>query len=146
MSRILAVLFILMANFVLFVHAVIPHHHHENNLCFDTVQTSQPATDECCNETCTAENHQHDTDKESDSCVLSHIVALFNGDIKQNIRVSVTSLQLINHISLLTLTTDEFSLVSNPRYFIEFVFNDHIPVYHSLVSKIFGLRAPPSYC
>jgi len=148
MKRILAAFFIVMANMVLFVHAVVPHHHHDSNLCFDAIVAEQTLADECCDESCNsdAEHNQHDSDKASDDCMLSHIVALFNGDIKQNIRATISSHDLINHVSLFALEGNENSRISNPHFFIEIVFNDHIPVYHSLASRAFGLRAPPYFC
>ncbi|HPF51790.1 MAG TPA: hypothetical protein PK335_09460 [Draconibacterium sp.] len=146
MKRITAAFFILLANMVLFVHAVIPHHHHDSDLCFDAIVAEHTSHDECCNNTCDAKHHQHDSDKESDSCMLSHIVALSNGEIKQNIRTTISSHDLINNVSLFAIKGDENSRVSNPRFFIEIVFNDHIPIYHTLASQAFGLRAPPVSC
>lgn len=147
MKRIPAAFFILLANMVLFVHAVVPHHHHDSDLCFDTFVAEHTSHENCCSTACNAGQHQHDSsDEESDSCMLSHIVALFNGDIKQNIRAHISSHDLVNNAFLFAIESSESSSVSNPHFFIEIVFNDHIPIYHSLASQAFGLRAPPSFC
>ncbi|RIJ47682.1 hypothetical protein D1614_13975 [Maribellus luteus] len=143
MKRILAAFLILLANLVLLVHAVIPHHHHSENLCFDLTVTEQSNTETCCSGICTKENHPDDPDKESDCCTLSHIIALFNGDIKQNIRAHISSHDLLSNVSFVALEGNENSGILNPRFFIEIVFNDQLPIYHSLASKAFGLRGPP---
>ena len=146
MRRIPAVFFILLANLVLFVHAVVPHHHHDSDLCFDPIVAEHTSHNDFCSEACKNDPHQHDSDNASDDCMLSHIVALYNGDIKQNIRAHISSHDLINHLSVFALFSNENLRVSNPNFFIEIVFNDHISIYHSLASQAFGLRGPPFSC
>lgn len=145
MKRILAAFFLILANMVLFVHAVIPHHHHDSNLCFDPFVAENTSHEDCCTEECDTES-QDDSKKASDDCMLSHIVALYNGEIKQNVRTTISSHNLINYTPLFAIESNENSRVSNPRFFIEIVFNDQIPIYHSLASRAFGLRAPPFSC
>ncbi|MFV0590762.1 MAG: DUF6769 family protein [Draconibacterium sp.] len=148
MKRNLAAIFILLANMVLFAHAVVPHHHHDSNLCFEAKAAGHNANDECCGEGCKTsdESHQHNSDEASDDCLLSNVIALFNGDVKQNIRTQISFLNLIYNTSLFVLEGNENLRVSNPHFFIEIVFNDQIPIYHSLASRAFGLRAPPFSC
>lgn len=147
MKRILAASFILMANMVLFVHAVIPHHHHQNNLCFDTIAAEQTSHEECCSTACDTSKQGHDSEKDSDNCLLSNIVAPYSGELKQTVRTSISSHDLINTVSLFSIPGKDYSSgVLNLHFYLEIVFNDHIPVYHSLASQSFGLRAPPSFC
>jgi len=143
MQRILAAIFLVMANLVF---AVVPHHHHDNDLCFDTVIAEQNHNATSCNDACSSENGQKDSDEKSDSCMLSHIVALYNGEIKQNIRACIISHDLIKSTSLYALEGNENLRFSNPKLLNQLVFSDRIPVYHSIASKVFGLRAPPFSC
>jgi len=140
-NRITAAFFLIMANLILFVHAVVPHHHHESELCFDTFRNTEKTTDYCCE---TKESkHQHESDKDEDGCFLSHIVALSSGEIRQPIRVDL-SVHNLNHTGFeLAALCSENSAVSTPGYFIEIVSHDHKPNYFSLACKASGLRAPP---
>lgn len=140
-NRIAATIFLIMANLVLFVHAVIPHHHHESELCFDTFAESEETTDYCCESD--EMKHNHDSKKDEDGCFLTHIIALNYGEVKQGIRVDSSSQNFNSNNFALAVLSDENSAISSPDYFIEIVSHNHRPNYFSLACRASGLRAPP---
>lgn len=145
-KRVTAAIFIILANMVLFVHAVVPHHHHDSDLCFETFSNQQKTIAKDCCQTNEESKHQDDSDKDSDNCFLTNIVALFSGEIKQNIRVDINSRDLLSNAFMLSGLAGKNCTLSCPGYFVEIVSHDHKSNYFSLACSAFGLRAPPHYC
>ena len=141
-ERITSALFIILANLVLFVHAVVPHHHHYSDLCFDTFSSHDIIADELCGEP----DKPHSDREEEDNCFLSNIVAPYSGEIKQLIKGTANSHDLLDNISVHAILTDDACCLSNLDFFVEIVSNDHKPIYFSLACRAFGLRAPPAFC
>ena len=140
-NRVAATIFLILANLVLFVHAVIPHHHHESELCFDAFNKTEQTTDNCCESDET--KHHHDSDKDEDGCFLTHIIALNYGEVKQGIRVDFVSAGFNTNNFAMAILSDRNSAISSPDYFIEIISHDRRPNYFSLACRASGLRAPP---
>ena len=71
-KKVMTMVIMLLANTILLVHAVIPHHHHaDNDICFvaSHCHSGAPATDNCC-----THQHQHHSGSE-ENCVLNQVVA-----------------------------------------------------------------------
>lgn len=130
--------FILIANIILLVHAVFPHHHHESQVCFTLSHCHS-----CEVQSGTEPEHHSGKDANGDTedCVLKQIVALPD---KTSFRASDSpeeTYQILTGDAILTFNEKVDvpigNLVSlNPR--IEaFSFPD-------LVSSSLGLRAPPA--
>jgi hypothetical protein len=129
----------LIANMVLLAHAVVPHHHHHEQVCIDNT---------CCKEDADhkhntpEQNHQHDGDKNTATCVLKQAIALPANQGRQEFD-SVNSPDNHSHDFLFTLYNDGAeteipafpSLVSTPE--ITFSYSTY------LISSL-GLRAPPT--
>lgn len=80
----ITVFFILLANFVLLAHAVIPHHHHQNKVCIvgSTYDTNSEIhkydTNEC--------EQDHKSENEADDCSLNQIVVVRSSQIRHEIK------------------------------------------------------------
>jgi hypothetical protein len=80
-----AFLFLLVANLVLLVHAVIPHHHHSLEICI---------TDSNCQDAC--ENHEHSNsncdhtgNETDDCCVLNQLILLPGNNMRQETNCTI---------------------------------------------------------
>ena len=139
-KKITSALFIILANLVLMVHAIIPHHHHDAiNLCFNLFSSEiDLATEEC-----DSVNDNHENDSEKDHCFLQNIVALSTGDIKQNNRGIATTNDLVKKISVFAVLSIKSGSLTGTNYFTENISSTHNPKYLSLACRVFGMRAPP---
>lgn len=80
-KRVTALFFILIANFILLAHAVVPHNHHHGQIC---VKDSHEQVHKHIHEQNTVE-HSHDEDENSDTdnCTLKQIFITRAFQIKQ---------------------------------------------------------------
>lgn len=70
----LTAFFIILANFILLAHAVIPHHHHKTDICIAN------NVDNVAHDNCDTHNHKHEN--EGDACVLNQIVVIASQQIR----------------------------------------------------------------
>ncbi len=143
-KKLTSAFFIVLANLVLFVHAVIPHHHHDRDLCFDTFSSENTIADNYC-EPHGSKKGENSGNDNADHCFLQNIVALSNGEIKQNLKGIINSHDLFKKVSVLSILKQEKNALSNPDYFLEIVSHNHKPNYFTFACRAFGLRAPPFY-
>jgi len=134
------IIFILLANIVLLVHAVVPHHHHHNsNVC---TESSTCQTD--------GKSHEHSNCKHNDSskghydcCVLKQVVTIPANQIKPEFKCLVCN---DDHNNIDTFHSVLFaSAYSNsPIAFFVVKWQNYKPSFKpQFVSTGFGLRAPP---
>lgn len=142
MKKSLAIVFLLMANITLLVHAATPHHNNEGIFCF--IITS------CENECDSHENHGHQKhDHQSENgdmeCELS---------IKVIIPSNINPKQEVAILELHHLPLANFNLISQlnnlpETYINQRELNSQIPLkislYHIYMNSSAGLRAPPSF-
>jgi hypothetical protein len=135
--RITAIIFILLANIVLLAHAVIPHHYHEVKICLENTHCQN---DETHHQGTTEDEHEHDGDKSSRTCILNQSVILFSNQKKEAFFViydtdrhqqffTVINSNGINEIQSTVLWDDLFPTTHTG--------------YSSYIFKCIGLRAPP---
>jgi hypothetical protein len=76
--------FILIANFVLLAHAIIPHHHHQNEVYIvgSTYDTNSEIHKHGANEC----EHDHKNENEADDCSLNQIVVVRANQIRHEIK------------------------------------------------------------
>ncbi len=139
-KRITATLFVLLATIVLLAHAVIPHHHHQNEICFEYSNC------ECDHD---GENQEHKDHKSHNvphdfqDCILNQVVILPSNEIN----CEDVCFNLIDQYSdgLNASLMDSEYIKNIPSDFIE----QFTPLLSSLQSSIIaynsGLRAPPVY-
>lgn len=128
LKRRLSIVFILLANIMLFAHAVIPHDHHvSSNTCSKTTLSCDHShTEVYCDES--------DSHKDDHHCCFSNIV--FNSDEQKNSVVGLLAIPLdfLNNSKILV----EKSAVK--AYFAPYTIDDYV----LFISKDSPLRAPPS--
>ncbi len=134
-------IFLILANILLFGHAVVPHHHHDKQVCLNIKHCVNDNTADVHDTH--GKSHSHDGDNNSDDCVLK-----------------------ISFFSILNQNKTEFDFFNNTTinsgsdcfYFANLINSSilKLPVsltpvfeksqnssYSSLVSNSLGLRAPP---
>lgn len=77
-----AIFFILTAYIFLLVHAVIPHHHHDSNVCFASSHCETDSGDHDHNTT--EHNHEHDGDNKTGNCVLNQELVIPSNQVRQS--------------------------------------------------------------
>ena len=140
-KRTTAYIFIILAGILFLAHAVIPHHHHDTQICLVIKHcTNEHLTDEPGSD---GKSHSHDGDNNSDQCVLKAPVVL---SLNQN----KTDFYFYNHSSdnsghdgiyyAIVNSTNELKIPVLSTFFFE---HSEDYSYSSLVSNSLGLRAPP---
>jgi hypothetical protein len=140
-KRTTAYTFIILAGLLFLAHAVIPHHHHDNNICFVNKHcTNDNLKDE---HGTNGKSHSHDEDDNSDHCILKTPIVLpvnqnntdFNFSNRPN---GNTGHDCFYYASLNSATLLKIPVLS------PFIFEQSENfTYSSLVSDSVGLRAPP---
>lgn len=129
---------IILANFVLFAHAVIPHHYHVTEVCLVNTHC------EVDHSSTEVAHHQHHEHEESGSeCAFTHLNVIADGQSRQDIKVSVLDLvplqfsaQLLEHIDDLDLHLYAYEVSFS---YIPLINKDYL----CYANKSLGLRAPP---
>ena len=81
MKRLPALFFILLANIVFLAHAVIPHHHHDSEVCFESSHCQTHS--ESHEHSATEHNHNHDGENNAVYCILNQVFVVPSNHVKQ---------------------------------------------------------------
>ncbi len=131
-KKITAYSFILLANIVLLAHAVLPHHHHEQQVCIERTHCASDTDAHVHNND--AKDHQHDGNTNSTACVLKQAVLIpsAQGRILNNCdNHDFYILSNFGYVDLQPISEDVTYIPEFPSFFISFV------------TASLGLRAPP---
>lgn len=138
-KRITAILFILLANVMLLVHAAIPHHHHHGQVCFlnDNIQENTQSSSHSSN---------HD-DGSSDCCNLKQDFILPSDDNLQ--KESKCLVCDIHHTLPLSLdfyiaVAQTFNSRNDSDYFLTILPKYLFSTIKSFIAQGISLRAPPA--
>jgi hypothetical protein len=143
-NKITATFFLLTAAFILLAHAVIPHHHHQLQVCVEKAHcqedgnSHQPET--------TKQNHQHDDNSDSTNCILKQAVVLPSNQDKQVYDCDFNK----DNYSYDYLSTFLYAFVYTgteapiPDFCIVDLIPDILSSYSCYVNTSLGLRAPPA--
>lgn len=136
-KKIIAFSFVFLANLAILAHAFLPHHHHEQQVCFERTHCADDA--EVYSHNSTERNHQHDA-TDNTSCVLNQAVIIPLSQTK--------SISSCDHRS--DTGYDDFFIISNFGYDDFQTYSEteaSAPEFHSFlisfVTTSLGLRAPP---
>ncbi len=131
----------MLASIVLLAHAVVPHHHHESEVCFtkDHYQTDCGDHDDDA----TGHKHGHDGESEVEFCVLKTEIVIPSNELKQECKWFVLA-----HIDA---GFDTFQSVLHSCAFLHQLSSKHSQApppligakFSCFVCSIHGLRAPP---
>ncbi len=125
---------------ILLAHAIIPHHHHNSEICvFNPYSSAEHKTDEH-NKNCST-NHKHDKSNDDQTCILKKIV-VFRSGAEQDFEVARFIDIYKDYFFTAVLPSGRLNSPKPPR------FQDSVrwPVssfYSFFAPKSFGLRAPP---
>lgn len=139
MKRKAAILFIMLANFIILAHAVVPHHHHHEDIyshhdtgcCNSSILFSLTHDDDDCS---------HD-DSERETCKLQDLLSklVLNTKERESFVAAVESdFQDYYIADLLLYDIDIVQVLAYTRYG---QYNEHVPENHAVTCL--SLRAPP---
>lgn len=81
MKKLSAFIFILLANIFLLVQAIIPHHHHQSEVCIVSEHCEEDAKAE--EQNTHEHHHEHDNESKADYCVLNQFVLIPQNQTKE---------------------------------------------------------------
>ena len=82
-KKTIAVASIMLASIVLLAHAIVPHHHHNKQVCLVNSHCTNDNKDEHGS---TDKSHSHDGENNSDHCVLKESVAVLSNQWKGDLK------------------------------------------------------------
>ena len=142
-QALISTIFAVLANVLLLAHSVIPHHHHGDAVCFETVHCG------ACHESHPDEyDGNHDSkiplDQDGQCCALDEMVMFHPDGVKHKMEAAwqLVEFEFQDQFSP-ALISRHFSLAG---FFCNLPFRQHPPelIYHdTCVSPATGLRAPP---
>ena len=141
-KRFTALSFILIANIVLLAHVVLPHHHHDAEICMESqhCETEDSGHNHDQDDT-EHKNHQHHGESETSNCVLDQDIPILTNKVKTGSQLSDISANTIytTYISLnkLDLCNYKANRTNAPPPLIKQRYTEYAP-------GTFGLRAPPT--
>lgn len=139
-KRITVTAFFILANVLFLAHAVIPHHHHYNQICFKNshCQHDDYQDDPDTNQ----DDHSHDGEKNTDDCVLKEPIVVISNQWWTDFKFySTTDRSGLDDFHPYHLNNGiEFQIPSFQSLIYEQVDDSS---YSSFVSASLGLRAPP---
>ncbi|OQX72504.1 MAG: hypothetical protein B6D64_15035 [Bacteroidetes bacterium 4484_276] len=81
MNRLPALFFVLLANIVFLAHAVIPHHHHDSEVCFESSHCQ--SHNEPHEHGPAEHSHNHDGENKATYCILNQVFVVPSNHVKQ---------------------------------------------------------------
>lgn len=134
--------FILLANIMLLVHAIVPHHHHMGIVCF----TQNHSHEVCCSDA----QHEHNStsndshSEESECCILKQNFLIPSDEIAKTVRCVYGEIHSKIQSWFVALLTSSFELKLFSTVKFKHQFFDALPHYSYYLSSSLSLRAPPS--
>lgn len=145
-NKAIALGFLILANIILLVHAVVPHHHHEGTVCFETHDGHS-----CSNHDRDhghyhnhnhdhSHNHDHNPDQDTSSCLLKTEALLQKGTQWKDIQCPE-----FQKIQAYFLPSSFHTLNPDILVSLREIFKHPLPpdLYVSQALASCGLRAPP---
>jgi hypothetical protein len=131
-----SIVFLLLANIIMLAHDVIPHHHHDDNICFE-------------NHSCTA-NHSHESEapnqpsKDKETCCLLAGTLIFTP--ASSVEINCPCCESSHNREFFDYSFIAYGSVVGLNFWAQLPFrqNPHKSNnYHFLADQTYGLRAPP---
>lgn len=146
MKKIIALICLFLANFVILVHAIIPHHHHDGapvSICYISDPEIHKHYHEHLHHTTDSDEHDH-SKKPNEDCLLSGLY--LSPDQNKQMHLSSVDTDLVNspsHLSFFTITP-----ICNPEIkdYGNLPFRKKpylLSSYNYFTTHSSGLRAPP---
>ena len=135
----IAKLLIVLSGIVFLAHTLIPHHHHDKQVCIET--------DHCANHTqayaCDQEEpgHQHDSQNNPKPCCVGEFVPVLSKSTNKSSNYQNSGHN--NYPDFTCLLLHDNSRIPAPLAKVFDYEPEFVPFYTSLVCVSVGLRAPP---
>lgn len=137
-----ALLFVLLANIVILVHAVAPHHHHHNQVCIENVHCQNDCT---APKHTTSEHNQLPTGSEvTDNCALKQAVVIPSNSFKQALKCNHYSEHPASLFGFLAVLRDQEFILFEPKIVSGLLHSQVFLPSSNFHSSSAGLRAPPT--
>jgi hypothetical protein len=140
MKKIIAYIFILIANFVLLYHAVIPHHHHDKQVCIERAHCKSDS--EAHQHEATEQNHNHQHDGNSSSCILNQVFVSPASQSKQIHECSDCNDNHSHDFQFILFNVSPETVIPSCKSVISAI--EVTPLYSSLLQSSLDLRGPPT--
>ena len=140
-KKVSALFIILLANIILFAHAVIPHYHHRTEVCIESFHREIDHDDH--EDKTTDPKHEHNDENSSDYCASKQVFIIPGNQVKQEYKCldnTDTDLQLDK---LQTIVIDKDLYCHFPAILSKNQLLFYTSTYSCFASTILGLRAPP---
>jgi hypothetical protein len=140
-KKVTPIVFILLANILLLTHAVLPHHHHNKQVCL--IKSHCINDNNSKGHSSDNESHNHDDENNSNDCVLKELIAISSNDWKQEFKFTASAHYQQDHASF------HYDLLNIGEEAVTAILLQSVSVhkvkysYTYYVSASLGLRAPP---
>ena len=135
----ISIAFLLLANFIILAHAVIPHHHHESLVCIN-FNHCQDDSDEHQHNT---PEHSHDDNNSSDCCILNQVLVFPANTVRQESNCVVSNDFHPSIANVLAISSIQRLIVLDTIFYKKMP-DPFIRSFYTIFSiTSFGLRAPP---
>lgn len=136
-----ALIIILLANIILFAHAVIPHYHHKTEVCIESFH--HKINDDATEHKTTEPRHEHNDKNSSDYCASQQAFLIPVNQIKQETQYTDSVDANLQLTSLQAGLSDKDAYLHFPTFLSNVPFLFFTSARSSFASTILGLRAPP---
>jgi len=140
-KRASALFIILLANIILFAHAVIPHYHHKTEVCIESFQ-GQINHDDHEDKTNDHE-HEHNGKNSSDYCASEQVFVVPYNQLKQEYKYLDSDKSDLQFSKLQIIVIDKDLYCHFPTILSKRQLLFYTSTYSGFASTILGLRAPP---
>ncbi len=140
-KRVSALFIILLANIILFAHAVIPHYHHKTEVCIERFHR-QLNHDELEHKTID-HKHEHNEENSSDYCASKQVFVIPDNQVKQEYNCLDNPDNDLQPDKLQTILIDKDLYCHFPIVLSKNQLLFYTSTYSCFASTILGLRAPP---
>ncbi len=125
---------------MLLANLVIPHHHHESEVCI--VVSHCESDGENHTHDSSDHNHNHDTSKDTDYCALNQVYIVTTDNIKPDYSLVILLSNSYNAVDVQLPETD-METVNSTSIGFQQLYQSNLFLYNKFVSSCKGLRAPP---
>lgn len=135
-----AFIMILLASMAMFVHAVVPHHHHKDTVCISSFHSFWDYSCECQCECC-GDNQEHHHTKGTDNCTAR---ALFVTPVEDKSNDDYFFTEIVKIVFTAVVPVNDILAEQIFLYEKEVLYRPYLVIpYFSSGFSVAGLRAPP---
>lgn len=140
-KRTIAIFFMLLANITLLALAIVPHHHHETEICVVGSHCNEEG--EIHDHDIARHDHEHDGENSTEYCVLNQVYVIPSNDLTLHVKCLDYADDYVNFNSFQAVLLNTGLTSFSPYYLAKekppLLFSNYI----QLIQSSCGLRAPP---